>query len=128
MSLSPVFEYGFFDYSLTSPHFFLVRLGWILLILYGAYRWSVRPDAGRRSPIILLGQSSLLVYWIHIEIVYGRLLRGFHHSLELSTAMKHLLWFIPLMVGIAGGRRLQRLVPAIASRMLPITSGSDSGK
>jgi hypothetical protein len=27
MSLSAVFEYGFFDYSLTSPHFFLVRLG-----------------------------------------------------------------------------------------------------
>src|SRR5204863_9490072 len=28
MTFFPIFRYGFFDYSLTSPHFFLVRLGW----------------------------------------------------------------------------------------------------
>ena len=47
MSLTRIFEYGFFDYSLTSPHFFFVRLGWILLILYGAYLWSTRAAAAR---------------------------------------------------------------------------------
>jgi uncharacterized membrane protein len=128
MSLSSIFEYGFFDYSLTSPHYFLVRLGWILLMLYGAYRWSTRERRDRWSPLIVVGQRSLVVYWIHIEIVYGKLFHGFAQSLPLSGALKHLLWFIPLMIGIAGAREIQRLVPAIASRMLPMTAGSDSGK
>src|SRR5262249_43465710 len=72
MRWSPVFEYGFFDYSLTSPHFFLVRLGWILLILCVAYLWCRRDSASRWSPLIILGQGSLVVYWLHMEIVYGR--------------------------------------------------------
>jgi len=59
MSLSRVFEYGFFDYSLTSPHFFLIGLGWRLLIFNGAYLWSRRKSAGRWSPLITLGQASL---------------------------------------------------------------------
>jgi uncharacterized membrane protein len=128
MSLSSIFEYGFFDYSLTSPHYFLVRLGWILLILCGGYWWSTRDNAERWSPLVLLGQGSLVVYWVHIELVYGKLLHSFAQSLTLTMALKHLLWFIPVMVGIAGARGIQRLVPEIASRMLPMTAGSDSGK
>jgi uncharacterized membrane protein len=128
MSFSSIFEYGFFDYSLTSPHYFLVRLGWILLILYGAYRWSTRESGERWSPMIRLGQASLMVYWLHIEIVYGRLFHSFAQALALSAALKHLLWFIPLMVAVSAAREIQRFVPEIASRMLPMTAGSDSGK
>ena len=86
MSLSSIFEYGFYDYSLTSPHYFLVRLGWVLLILYGAYLWSARSRPNRWSPVVLLGQASLLVYWVHIEIVYGRLFHDLGQSLELAAA------------------------------------------
>src|SRR6185436_1937567 len=83
MGLTPVFQYGFFDYSLTSPHFFFVRLGWILLILYGAYLWSTRRVELGWSPLIALGQASLLVYWLHIEIVYGRLFHQLNQSMEV---------------------------------------------
>jgi uncharacterized membrane protein len=107
MSLSSVFEYGFFDYSLTSPHFFMVRLGWILLILYGAYLWSARKSPGRWSPLITLGQASLVVYWLHIEIVYGRLFHEFSHSLELANAAKHLMWVVPLMLAVASAGKLR---------------------
>jgi len=117
MSLTNVFEYGFFDYSLTSPHFFFVRLGWILLILYGAYSWSQRERAGRWSPLITLGQASLLVYWVHIEIVYGRF--GFGQTLTLSNAALHLAWFIPTMLVVASHRRVQSLAIEFGSRMLP---------
>jgi len=108
MSVFPIFEYGFFDYSLTSPQFFLVRLGWVLLILYGAYKWSTRQASGSWSPLIRLGQASLLVYWVHIEIVYGRPLHGFAQALALWDAAKHLLWVVPLMIGIAVVRDLHR--------------------
>ena len=104
MSLSSIFEYGFFDYSLTSPHFFLVRLGWVLLILYGAYLWSTHEAAAGWSPLISLGQASLIVYWVHVDIVYGRLFHGFAQTLELSAAMLHLIWLAPLMLAAASVR------------------------
>ena len=107
MSFFPIFQYGFFDYSLTSPHFFLVRLGFLLLILYGAYKWSTRPASGRWSPLIVFGQASLPVYWIHIEIIYGRPFHNLAQALELSDAVQQLLWVIPLMLGIALAREFR---------------------
>ncbi len=66
--------YPVYDYWHTSPNFFLVRVGMLLLILTGTYIWC-RWGFGHVgfSPLILLGQASLLVYWVHIEFVYGRL-------------------------------------------------------
>jgi uncharacterized membrane protein len=110
MSLTPFFEYGFFDYSLTSPHFFLVRLGCILLILYGAYLWSRREATARWSPLISLGQASLIVYWVHIEIVYGRPFHGLGQSLGLSDAAMQLVWIVPLMLIVASSRRIRETV------------------
>jgi len=129
---------GFVDYSFTSPHYFFVRLGWLLLILYGAFLWSQRAEAVRWSPLIVLGQSSLIVYWVHIEIVYGKVFRDFSQSLEISNAAMHVLWVVPLMVlmaMLASGRQIQRRIQPVVSdiaeiawRMLPMTAGSDSGK
>jgi len=101
MSLTRIFEYGYFDYSVTSPHFFFVRLGWILLITYGAYLWSTRQAAARWSPLITLGQASLVVYWLHMEIVYGRIFHSFGQSLELSNAAFQSLWVVLLMLLVA---------------------------
>jgi hypothetical protein len=42
MSWTSAFEYGFFDYSLTSPHFVLVRMGLLALILFAGYMWCTR--------------------------------------------------------------------------------------
>jgi fucose 4-O-acetylase-like acetyltransferase len=46
----------------------------LLAILAAVYLWC-RWGAGQWgfSPFIQLGQASLLVYWVHIEFVYGRL-------------------------------------------------------
>ena len=96
----PGLTYGFFDYSLTSPQFFLVRLGYMWILLYLAYWWSRRPRAARWSPLLLFGQTSLLIYWVHIEFVYGRL-RMFRNSLSLGWTAVQLLWLVPLMVMIA---------------------------
>jgi len=65
--------YAVNDYWRTSPSFFLIRAGMLLVILTASYAWC-RWGAGSWgfSPLILLGQASLLVYWVHIEFVYGR--------------------------------------------------------
>jgi hypothetical protein len=104
MSLTRKFEYGFFDYSLTSPHFFLVRLGWILLILCGAYLWSTLDISVGWSPLITLGQASLVVYWLHIDIVYGRAFHSFAQSMDLSSATLQLMWLGPLMLLAASAK------------------------
>ena len=65
--------YPVYDYWHTSPDFFLIRLGMLLVILTASYvwcRWGIAQLGF--SPLILLGQASLLVYWVHIEFVYGR--------------------------------------------------------
>jgi hypothetical protein len=65
--------YPVYDYWHTSPNFFLLRVGLLLIILCVGYLWC-RWGLGqwRFSPLIQLGQTSLLVYWVHIEFVYGR--------------------------------------------------------
>lgn len=77
--LSVVFDrssvriYSVYDYWHTSPNFFLMRCGILLIILsllYAWCRWGF-AQAGF-SPMLQLGKTSLLVYWVHIEFVYGR--------------------------------------------------------
>jgi uncharacterized membrane protein len=105
MGLTPFFEYGFFDYSLTSPHFFFVRLGLVLLALCGVYLWCSRKDARGWSPLVTLGQASLIVYWTHLDIVYGR--AGFGQTLPITNAALHLAWMLPLMLVFASHRSLR---------------------
>ncbi len=65
--------YAVYDFWHTSPNFFLIRVGLLLVILLGVYAWCRWGGAQWGfSPIIQLGQTSLLVYWVHIEFVYGR--------------------------------------------------------
>jgi uncharacterized membrane protein len=66
--------YPVYDYWHTSPNFFLMRCGILLIILFCVYAWCRWGLAQMGfSPIIQLGKTSLLVYWVHIEFVYGRL-------------------------------------------------------
>jgi uncharacterized membrane protein len=104
LNLFPGFRYGFFDYSLTSPQFFFVRLGWILLIIYGAYKWTTWRQPRRRSLFVTFGQASLLIYWVHIEMVYGRPFHAFAQSLGLAQIAMNLVWIFPAMFVIAMAR------------------------
>jgi uncharacterized membrane protein len=51
----------------SSPTFFFIRLGLNTLLLPLA--WSIERFAG--VVITTLGRSSLFVYWVHVEMVYG---------------------------------------------------------
>ena len=65
--------YPVYDFWHTSPSFFLIRVGILLGILFASYAWCRwGPARWTFSPIIQLGHTSLLVYWVHIEFVYGR--------------------------------------------------------
>ena len=65
--------YAVYDYWHTSPNFLMMRIGLLLIISFLTYAWCRWGLATRGfSPVLQLGQTSLLVYWVHIEFVYGR--------------------------------------------------------
>ena len=94
--------YAVYDYWHTSPNFFLIRVGMLLIILGGSYLWC-RWGAGQRgfSPLIQLGQASLLVYWVHLEFVYGRASILPKRSVSIRTASLGLLTIFLAMLLLA---------------------------
>ena len=94
--------YPIYDYWHTSPNFFLIRVGMLLLILaasYAWYRWGL--GTWGFSPLIQLGQASLLVYWVHIEFVYGRFSILPKHGVGIRAASLGLLTIFLAMLVLA---------------------------
>lgn len=89
-------------YWTTSASFFFLRLGLMLVALSLAWLWEQRRSAGKRwSPIQLLGRTSLFVYWVHVELVYGLISRPLHGAFPLWGAWTALALVCLLMLGAA---------------------------
>jgi hypothetical protein len=73
--------------------------------LLGSYVWC-RWAAGQVgfSPLIQLGQTSLLVYWVHIEFVYGRFSILPKRATTIETATFGLLVIFLAMLLLSLGR------------------------
>jgi uncharacterized membrane protein len=94
--------YAVYDYWHTSPEFFLIRVGMLLMILAASYAWCRwGPGQWGFSPLMQLGQASLLVYWVHIEFVYGRFSILPKHSVGIGTATAGLLTITLAMLALA---------------------------
>ena len=75
------------DFWTTSPSFFLMRVGLMTAAIAIAYAWQSRPGgAGKWSPVAQLGRTSLFIYWIHVEMVYGLISLPLHKSMTLGQA------------------------------------------
>ncbi len=105
MDRQPRQLYAVYDFWHTSPNFFLIRLGILMVILSASYAWC-RWGAGQWgfSPLIQLGQASLLVYWVHIEFVYGRVSILPKRAVDIRTASLGLLIIFVAMLLLAIAR------------------------
>jgi uncharacterized membrane protein len=111
--------YSVYDFWHTSPNFFLIRVGLLLGILLGSYAWC-RWGHGRWgfSPLIQLGQTSLLVYWVHIEFVYGRFSILTKKAMSIRGASLGLLTIFLAMLLLSLGRtRLKGRGPEVWARL-----------
>ncbi len=94
--------YPVFDYWHTSPEFFMTRVGLLLVLVTFGYTWCRwGPGEWGFSPLIQLGRTSLLVYWVHIEFVYGRFSILPHKSNSIALASVGLLTIILAMLALS---------------------------
>lgn len=71
--LEPVLSgfYPVYDYWRYSPGFVLIRIGLVLLLAAGMFWYEHRRDVAPGSIVTLLGRHSLMVYALHLMLIYG---------------------------------------------------------
>jgi uncharacterized membrane protein len=85
------------DFWTSSPAFFLLRLGVLIAVTGAGYFWEI-ISAGSWSPLQQLGRTSLFIYWIHVEMVYGLASLPLHHGLTLQQTWVALFLFSLFML------------------------------
>jgi uncharacterized membrane protein len=87
----------------TSPAFFFLRAGILVAavgVVFFPQSWPPLTAVGRSRPMQRFGRSSLFVYWIHVEMVYGALTAPLHRQLSLREAVLAFALFSLLMYGL----------------------------
>jgi uncharacterized membrane protein len=98
----PFHLYASYDFWHSSPCFFLIRVGVLLMILPVSFLWCrYGPGKWGFSPMIQLGVTSLLVYWVHIEFVYGRFSILTKRAQDLAHASAGLATIFLAMVALS---------------------------
>jgi uncharacterized membrane protein len=112
----PVHLYTVHDYWHSHPNFLLARCGVLALILSLVYAWCRWGFAQKGfSPVIQLGTTSLLVYWVHIEFVYGRfsILPKRQSSIAMATFGLCVIFLAMLALSVFRTRFKRRAVRAL---------------
>jgi uncharacterized membrane protein len=84
-----------------SPALILIRVGICLLLMAGAYLWTEFCAAPRWSWMQTLGKTSLMVYWVHVVIVYGSWANPLKRSMNEWQAGFATVALTVSMVGLA---------------------------
>lgn len=82
----------------SSPAFFALRVGILTFVVPCAYVWGRTVVRESWSPLVQLGRSSLFIYWIHVEMVYGLISLRIHKSLTHPQAWAAYVAFVILML------------------------------
>ncbi len=120
--------YGKSEFWLNSPYMILIKMGVILLLLAFAFLWT-KYTADKWSWVRQLGTTSLLVYWVHIELLYGRWLSYWHSglSIELCTVAAGIVVTSMVLLSVARTRykRWGELLSSLRPQPLPARVSGD---
>ncbi len=92
------------DFWLNSPALIFIKTGVILLIACWAFLLNNYLNPNGWSFVRQLGTTSLLVYWVHTELVYGRWLGAFKENLSIPQTVLMAFFVIALMVLLSVAR------------------------
>ncbi len=111
------------EFWLNSPALILIKLGVVLCILSLAFLWIQLGAPQRWSLFRQLGTTSLLVYWVHIELVYGRWFGVWKENLSVAQVVAFTAVLLALMAVLSvlktryrSGRPFFRLNPVALVR------------
>jgi uncharacterized membrane protein len=68
-----------------SPALILIRTGISLVLMAGCYLWTEYCAAPGWSWMQTLGRNSLMVYWVHVMLIYGNLAYPFKQNLGIPA-------------------------------------------
>jgi uncharacterized membrane protein len=89
------------DFWLNSPWLIFMKLGSVLLVMSFAFIWTEYGLKNSWSWVRQLGTTSLLVYWVHIELVYGRWFGSWKENLNTAQVIGCAAILIMLMIGLS---------------------------
>jgi hypothetical protein len=98
---SPFTIYAKSEFWLNSPAQVLTKVGVLLLMVSFAYLWTRYGAGAGWSWIRQFGVTSLLVYWVHIELVYGNASWLFKDNLTVPQTVLAAVLVILLMLAIS---------------------------
>jgi uncharacterized membrane protein len=106
------------EFWLDSPAQTLIKLGVTLVILAFGYLWTQYGAAPGWSWVRQFGTTSLLIYWVHIELVYGRWLGFCKNNLNVFQTVLAAVALIVLMLLLATVKTYRKEVRAYLSKRL----------
>jgi uncharacterized membrane protein len=89
------------EFWLDSPGLIVIKLGVVMLMVAFAFIWTEFAVGSAWSWVRQLGTTSLLVYWVHIELVYGRWFGGWKDSMSNIECAIWSVIVVALMVAIS---------------------------
>jgi fucose 4-O-acetylase-like acetyltransferase len=92
------------DFWVNSPALILIKLGVLYLLMAFAFIWTRYVNPTGWSFVRQIGTTSLLVYWVHTEIVYGRWMWYWKESLTPMPTFFIAIAVIAVMVGLSVAR------------------------
>jgi uncharacterized membrane protein len=84
----------------NSPALIFIRVGVILILLSASHLWTSFHAAGW-SWMMCLGKNSLMVYWVHVVMVYGVLATPWKKALGTGWTAFAVVLVTLLMVGLS---------------------------
>jgi uncharacterized membrane protein len=97
----PYSLYPSVDFWINSPGLIFIKLGVIFVIVALTFLWTHHGAGQGWSWVKQLGTTSLLVYWVHIELVYGRWFGSYKESLSLMNCTAGATLLIVAMIALS---------------------------
>ena len=89
------------DFWLDSPALAFIKLGVIFVSLAAAFVWNRWVIRDRWNWLRQMGTTSLLIYWVHIELVYGRWFWWWKENLNVTQTLLVAIAVVLLMIGLS---------------------------
>jgi uncharacterized membrane protein len=97
----PYSIYANSNFWTNSPALVLIRVGITLVLMPATYLWTEYWAHAGWSWVTTLGRNSLMVYWVHVVLVYGALAKPFKRTMNIAEVTLATAAVMALMVALS---------------------------